>query len=141
MKKIFTSLLLLFLMAGFAAAEDFDFYVNFHRGGGNEKPENTLETFLWCWNLGVIPEGDVQYTKDGVPVMFHDSNINRMVWQVPEELKGKKIADFTWDEIRKFDVGSHRGPSTPTSTFRRWSRFSARWPISRSVFSTSTKKV
>lgn len=110
MKKIFTSLLLLFLMAGFAAAEDFDFYVNFHRGGGNEKPENTLETFLWCWNLGVIPEGDVQYTKDGVPVMFHDSNINRMVWQVPEELKGKRIADFTWDEIRKFDVGSHRGP-------------------------------
>jgi len=109
MKKLCSSLFFLLALAGFVAAQDFDYYMNFHRGGGNEKPENTLETFLWCWNLGVIPEGDVQYTKDGVPVMFHDMNINRMVWEVPEELKGKRIADFTWDELRKFDVGTHKG--------------------------------
>ncbi len=92
-----------------ASAQQPDFYVNFHRGGGVERPENTLETFLWAWNQNVIPEGDVQYSKDGVAVMFHDGNVNRMVWKLPEELKGKQIRDFTWDELRKFDVGSHAG--------------------------------
>lgn len=96
------------LAAAFISAQE-PFYLNFHRGGGSERPENTLETFLWAWNQDVIPEGDVQYSKDGVPVMFHDGNINRMVWNLPEEMKGKRICDLTWDEIRKFDVGSHCG--------------------------------
>lgn len=116
LNKTFRAFLLLLLVsagsaqtAGSAQAADFDYYVNFHRGGGAERPENTLETFLWAWNMDVIPEGDVQYTKDGVAVMFHDANVNRMVWDLPEELKGKRIRDLTWEEVRKFDVGTHAG--------------------------------
>lgn len=104
-----TATLLTLTTVNFLCAQNFDYYVNFHRGGGAERPENTLETFLWAWNQNVIPEGDVQFTKDGIPVMFHDGNVNRMVWQLPEELKGKQIADFTWEEVRQFDVGSHMG--------------------------------
>lgn len=113
MKKTFLlaglSAFLLCVFCGILSADDRDYYINFHRGGGAERPENTLETFLWAWNMNIIPEGDVQYTKDGVAVMFHDGNVNRMVWDLPEELKGKRIADLTWDEVRQFDVGRHMG--------------------------------
>lgn len=110
----FTSKLVLGIFLALAGtvslhAQEFDYYINFHRGGGAERPENTLETFLWAWNMNVIPEGDVQYSKDGVAVMFHDGNVNRLVWELPEELRGKRIADFTWEELRRFDVGQYAG--------------------------------
>ena len=38
-----------------------------HRGGGRDtRPDNSLETFLWCWGHGVAPEADARLTKDGV---------------------------------------------------------------------------
>ena len=37
-----------------------------HRGGGRDtRPDNSLETFLWCWGHGVAPEADARLTKDG----------------------------------------------------------------------------
>ena len=37
-----------------------------HRGGGKKsRPDNSLETFLWCWGHGVAPEADARLTKDG----------------------------------------------------------------------------
>ena len=96
--------------SGVSADEPVKYTLNFHRGGGNAKPENTLETFLWAWNLGVIPEGDVQYTKDGVAVMSHDSKLKRIPWNLPEEMKNKPISDYDWSVIQTLDVGSYKGP-------------------------------
>ena len=94
----------------FASGETASKYtLNFHRGGGYSRPENTLETFLWAWNLGVIPEGDVQYTSDGVPVMFHDDDLSRLPWGLNEEMKKQRIADLEWSVVRKLDVGSYKG--------------------------------
>ncbi|MDO4585046.1 MAG: glycerophosphodiester phosphodiesterase family protein [Planctomycetia bacterium] len=110
MKKMCLWLLFLTGIAGSRTgmAEE-PYYLNFHRGGGVERPENTLETFLWAWNLGVIPEGDVQFTKDGVAVMFHDRNIGRLAWGIPDEMKNRKISEMTWEDVRKLDVGRYCG--------------------------------
>ena len=50
-----------------------------HRGGGwSSRPDNSLETFLWCWGLGFAPEADARLTKDGVAIALHDSTLNRV---------------------------------------------------------------
>ncbi|MBQ7234911.1 MAG: twin-arginine translocation signal domain-containing protein, partial [Kiritimatiellae bacterium] len=49
-----------------------------HRGGGkSERPDNTLETFLWCWGNGSALECDCRCTSDGVGVMLHDDTLAR----------------------------------------------------------------
>ena len=50
-----------------------------HRGGGKgSRPDNSLETFLWCWGLGFAPEADARLTKDGVAIAMHDDNLRRI---------------------------------------------------------------
>ncbi len=50
-----------------------------HRGANNLEPENTIPAFIKAINLGVdMIEMDVRITKDGVPVIFHDSSLNRL---------------------------------------------------------------
>jgi len=45
-------------------------------------------------------EFDVRLTRDGVPVVIHDSTLRR-TGGLPH-----RVADLSWDEIRKLDVGS-----------------------------------
>ena len=49
----------------------------FHRGAGNYRPENTLETFLWAWGSGGIPEADARFTADKVAIACHDGDLAR----------------------------------------------------------------
>ena len=50
-----------------------------HRGGGKKsRPDNSLETFLWCWGHGCTPEADARLTKDGVAIAMHDDNLKRI---------------------------------------------------------------
>jgi glycerophosphoryl diester phosphodiesterase len=49
-----------------------------HRGYAGRFPENTLEAIQEAVNMGVNHvEFDVQFTGDGVPVMLHDSTLDR----------------------------------------------------------------
>lgn len=49
-----------------------------HRGGSS-KTENTIETFMDAVNAGVFSiETDIRTTKDGVAVLFHDSDLKRV---------------------------------------------------------------
>lgn len=81
-----------------------------HRGGGRDtRPDNSLETFLWCWGHGVAPEADARLTKDGVAIAFHDSTLQRIGRGISGELKSREIKDMTWDEIKDVDVGSYLG--------------------------------
>jgi glycerophosphoryl diester phosphodiesterase len=79
-----------------------------HRGAGDLAPEGSLEAFELGWKLGCIPEADLRETKDGVIVSFHDNNFARILPNAPEDLKKKGIADLTYDEVKKLDVGSFR---------------------------------
>ena len=83
-----------------------------HRGGGKlESPDNTLETFKWCWENGSALECDCRKTKDGVGIMLHDNTLARTARGIPEELKKKSVSkELTWDEIKDVDVGSYLSP-------------------------------
>ena len=81
-----------------------------HRGGGKgSRPDNSLETFLWCWGHGMAPEADARLTKDGVAIAFHDETLKRVARGIPREMCDRRIKDLTWDEIKDIDVGSYLG--------------------------------
>ena len=92
-----------------------------HRGGGRDtRPDNALETFLWCWGHGVAPEADARLTKDGVVIALHDNTLKRVGRGISKKLAKTPVKDLTWDEIKDVDVGSYLAPeyaSTRISTF------------------------
>lgn len=72
-----------------------------HRGYSSCFPENTMAAFEGACELGVdYIELDVQLSKDGIPVLFHDTDMKRLTGQ-----KGL-ISDYTYEELQAFDVGS-----------------------------------
>ena len=73
--------------------------ISAHRGGSMEAPENTLEAFEYALELGcAYIETDVQATKDGEVVIFHDSNLRRLAGL------NKKVNELTLEEIRSVDL-------------------------------------
>ena len=83
-----------------------------HRGGGKlERPDNTLDTFTWCWENGSALECDCRKTKDGVGIMLHDKTLKRTARGITAEMAAKKVSEeLTWDEIKDVDVGSYLDP-------------------------------
>ena len=83
-----------------------------HRGGGaKESPDNTLETFKWCWENGSALECDCRRTKDGVGIMLHDDKLSRTARGIPKALATNSVSKaLTWAEIKDVDVGSYLGP-------------------------------
>ncbi len=76
-----------------------NFYGFVHRGGDEEKTENTLEAFQYSSDLGfVFMETDVQSTSDGKVVIFHDSDLKRIAGL------NKRVSDFTFKEIKEVDL-------------------------------------
>ena len=75
-------------------------FVNYaHRGASEYYPENTMSSFDAGIAMGANGiETDVQITKEGVPVLFHDDTITRVTGG-----EGS-IGDYTWDELQNFDV-------------------------------------
>jgi glycerophosphoryl diester phosphodiesterase len=83
--------------------------VQAHRGAGFLAEENTLSAFELGWSYGCYPEADIRTTKDGVIVAFHDGNFDRVVKDLPPNLKGKGVKDVTWEHLSHLDVGSWKG--------------------------------
>lgn len=75
-------------------------FINYaHRGASEYAPENTLLSFYTGIFMGANGiETDVQKTKDGILVLFHDDTLERVTGQ------SGKIADYTYSELLKFDV-------------------------------------
>ena len=54
--------------------------ISAHRGGSEEAPENTLESFSYAIGLGSsYIETDVQLSADGIPYIFHDDDLSRLL--------------------------------------------------------------
>ena len=73
-----------------------------HRGlhdNAGEAPENSMAAFCKAVEAGYGIELDVQMSKDGVPVIFHDSTMKRMC--------GVSAAseDYTYEELQQFTLG------------------------------------
>ena len=72
-----------------------------HRGASAVAPENTIAAFREALAVGADGiEFDVRLTRDGVPVVIHDSTLRR-TGRLPH-----RVADLTSAEISKIDVGS-----------------------------------
>ena len=71
-----------------------------HRGVKDLKPENTLESILTAFDLGLeCVEIDVKVSKDSIPLLLHDDTLDRTT-------NGTGlVCDFTFDEINKLDAG------------------------------------
>ena len=70
-----------------------------HRGASEYAPENTLSSFY----LGLMQganglETDVQKTRDGVLILFHDDTLDRVTDHTG------KVSDYTWEELKKVKV-------------------------------------
>ena len=68
-----------------------------HRGVKDLKPENTLESIITAFDLGLeCVEIDVKVSKDNIPLLLHDDTLDRTT-------NGSGlVCDFTFDEINKF---------------------------------------
>lgn len=72
-----------------------------HRGASALAPENTLTAFQKAINDGAEGiEFDVRLSKDGIPVVIHDSNLMRLA-----KIEGR-VSEFNAGELQKLDVGS-----------------------------------
>src|SRR3989344_3837290 len=72
-----------------------------HRGASDEAPENTLAAMKLAWKYGADAiELDIQLTKDGKVIVYHDADTKRY------DGTERKVADLTWEELQKLDVGS-----------------------------------
>ena len=70
-----------------------------HRGASEYAPENTLSSFY----LGLLQgangiETDVQKTKDGVLVLFHDATLDRVTDRTGN------LSDYTFEELKNVKV-------------------------------------
>lgn len=75
-----------------------------HRGASAYAPDNTRVSFEMAVEMGADGvETDIHLTKDGIPVIQHNYEINR-------NSNGKGYVEkMTYDELLQFDFGSWKG--------------------------------
>jgi len=101
-----------------------------HRGDSRAAPENTLAAFASAMSLGVdLVELDYLHTADGVPVVFHDDELDRLTdaparWGPKIPLATKSLA-----ELKQLDAGGCLRRNSPARGSRPWRRRS--WPSVR----------
>ena len=88
-------------MVGRPDYSPFDNYLFAHRGLHNNQgqaPENSLKAFLLAVEKGYGIELDVQLSKDGIPMVFHDYTLNRVCG------REGKVSEFTCKELQSFTL-------------------------------------
>ncbi|KAG8969050.1 hypothetical protein FRC03_004724 [Tulasnella sp. 419] len=86
-----------------------------HRGGYGLRPEETLHAFAYAMEVGAdVLEMDMLFTKDGVPVIWHDH------WIQPEKCSdttgnyvGQYVVNLTLAEVKTLDCGSRQLGTQP----------------------------
>lgn len=89
--------------------------MEFHRGGRDARPENTLYSYQYAIEKGALTiECDMQLTADSRIVMSHNPALNP---DITTDSEGRRIGsddhyihDMTLEEIQSFNVG-HMDPS------------------------------
>lgn len=83
-----------------------------HRGCSYAYPENTIEAFRAAAELPGITgiELDVQLTKDGEIIVFHDENVRRVT------NGSRNVAEYTLDEIKQLEIDAGGGKTARIPT-------------------------
>ena len=78
-----------------------------HRGGSLEAPENTIESFKYSLEIGSdIIETDIQLSSDGIPYIFHDDDLKRILGVE------KNFNELSSSEINELNIfGNYKIPS------------------------------
>jgi len=80
-----------------------------HRGGMSPV-ENTIEAFQLALEVGAdVIETDIQVTKDGIAVLFHDDSLERLTGVT------RKVSELSWLELRELALPA----GTKISTLRQ----------------------
>ena len=73
-----------------------------HRGGAEESNENTLESFDYSQSLGCeFIETDVQVSSDGIPYIFHDDDLKRVL---NKSIRFDSLSSNEIDELNIFNT-------------------------------------
>lgn len=76
-----------------------------HRGANREAAENTRSAFEHALDYAIDGiETDVQLSRDGVPVLWHDRFLGKL------GLRLKRIDDLTYAELRAMNFAAHFAP-------------------------------
>lgn len=85
-----------------------------HRGLNTVAPEESKSAYMFAKENGYLHwEGDINWTKDNVPMMIHDLSINRTA----RNLDGSELSlnvnmtDINYSDLSKFDFGIVKGKS------------------------------
>lgn len=71
-----------------------------HRGGNSGAPENSLSGIQNALDIGVtVIEIDVQMTKDGVVVLNHDVDLERVAGNEAQ------VSELSYNELRQLNIG------------------------------------
>ena len=71
-----------------------------HRGESGNIPENTILALESAVKIGVdVLESDIRFTKDNVPILYHDEDLVRITG------KDDKVRKKTLDELLQYDLG------------------------------------
>lgn len=77
-----------------------------HRGWHDVHVENTLDAFQAAYDAGCdMVEFDVQLSRDGVPVIFHDDDGHRLAG------RREMVHDLDWRELREWSLPGKGNPS------------------------------
>lgn len=84
-----------------------------HRGARREAAENTRTAFdkALCYAIDGM-ETDIQLTRDGVAVLWHDDDLNKL------GMPDKRIDDFDYAQLRAMNCGVHFNPAVKEELMR-----------------------
>jgi glycerophosphoryl diester phosphodiesterase len=130
--------LLLLSLGDLAAAEPRPLIIA-HRGASGYLPEHTLAAKALAYGQGAdFLEQDVVLSKDGVPVIFHDTHIHTTT-DVAKKFPGRQRADgrfyaldFTVAELKQLNVTERFNPKTGKAAFPK------RFPVGVGSFQVVT---
>ncbi len=72
-----------------------------HRGYSVIAPENTLPAYILSKKMGFnYVETDISFTSDGIPMLLHDSSIDRT------SNGSGLLSQMTYEQVRQYDFGS-----------------------------------
>lgn len=99
-----------------------DVWVNAHRADHTYYPENSLESIISCYYMGVtIVELDFAITRDGVIVLMHDNTLTRMT-NVDDYLgkpgypNSANVNAWTYAQLQELYLKDNQGGDSATLT-------------------------